>query len=131
MARDGYLPVIGATEESIPEDPFRQRDLFLTNRIAETIDLHYPGHPWKVIVSHQQGVVRIQIPHFMGVQNWYVIKIKNLTSDPGLRRVVRACGEILERYQIPRSNFSRDHFVNALNAIPQNKRGRIHGYVPN
>jgi hypothetical protein len=104
-------------------DPFAEADLRLTQACAATLELHYPGHPWLIEASHQQGVVYISIPIFTG-RNKYVIHINVLKVDPGLRHVVRAGGEILERFKIPRQRFSVDNYVNALNAMPLHRRGR-------
>lgn len=110
------------------EDPHVQADVALTNRIATVIEQHYAGHPWMIEVSHAQRCAFISIPLFMGQTKW-VLHIDKLASDPGLRAVVRAAGEILERYRIPRQRFSPDHFLAALHGIPANRRGRA-GLIP-
>lgn len=134
MALDGFtVPVFGhqrpSTDGPVEPDPFAAADMALTKKVAAIIQGHYPGHPWLVVCDHKQGIVKIKIPQFMGATNWGVIKIGNLKSDPGMTTVVRICGEILERYQIPRVGFSRDDFLAARNLIPQHRR--FHGFVPN
>lgn len=102
------------------EDPFLQADLALTKLIADKLQRHYPGHPWLVEVTHKQGIATITIPLFAGSSGTskYVLHISKLKSDPGLRAVVRAGGEILERLAIPRNAFSESHFMDALNSNP-------------
>lgn len=130
--RDGFLrhrAAYEATEEHGPDkDHFVRADMALTKRIAGVIEQHYAGHPWHIQVSHEQGIAKIQIPHLMGAVNWYVIPLTLLKSDPTLRLVVRAGGEILERYRIPRQPFGRDDFLKALSSIPIGRRS--HGFVP-
>lgn len=129
--RDGFLPKLGYEHPDLNDkprvDPFAAADLELMKRIAHTVDVHYCGQPFHIRVSHQDGIVRLQLPILMGASNWYVVKIADLKSDPGLREVIRGCGELLERYRIPRAGFDRDHYVAALNAMPLTRRR--HGYV--
>lgn len=122
--KQGYeAPDLGATGE---HDPFVRADRALTLAVADKLERHYPGHPWLIEASHKQGVVMISIPIFMGWKRKYVIHISALKSDPGMRHVVRAGGEILERFKMPRQAFSDTDYVNALNAMPSFARGR-HG----
>ncbi len=112
-----------APGEGLEEDPFVAADLAMTKSVSEVIERHYGGHPWLVEVSHEQGVVMISIPLFMGPYK-YIIKIHDLKTDPGFRSVVLGCGELLERYRIPRQKFSEADFLSALSAIPLNRRAR-------
>lgn len=113
----GYeAPDAGATP-----DPHRARDLALTKRVAETLERHYPSHPWMVEVSHAQGVVYISLPIIMRTNQKFVLHTDNLVSDPGLRAVIRAGGEILERHNVPRSGFRLDDFLTARANNPRNR----------
>ncbi len=130
---DGFLvPKFGhqrpSSDEPLVPDRFAAADMALTKRIAAVVDHHYPGHPWLIVSDHKQGIVKIKIPQFMGATNWGVIWISTLKSDPGMRSIIRICGEILERYRIPRVGFSRDDFLTALSGIPKHRR--FHGVVP-
>lgn len=118
---DGYLPTIGH-QHTIDEDndhqkhdPLKAADMELLHKIAAVVDFHYLGQPFMIEVSHKQGVVKIQIPALMREYDWFVVPIRYLHSDPGFRHIIRGCGEILERFNIPRAKFDRDHYVNALN----------------
>jgi hypothetical protein len=96
-------------------------DLALTKRIAEVLERHYPSHPWMVEVTHAQGVAYISLPIVMKRNQKFVLHTDRLKSDPGLRAVVRAGGEILERHNVPRSGFRLDHFLHARAANPMNR----------
>jgi hypothetical protein len=104
-------------------------DLALTKQIAAVMSFHYPGHAWALQVKSEQGVVLINIPLFMG-NHYYTIPMTMLKTDPGFRLVIRACGEILERYGIARAGWRPDQFVEAVNKIPAWKRARV-GQIPN
>lgn len=117
-------PGLGETDEA---DPHMAADLLMTGRVADVLQRCYPGHPWMIEVSHKQGVVMISIPLFMGRHKW-VIHINTLKTDPMLRTIMRAGGEVLERYRIPRTGFGLDHFLGALQGIPTHKRAH-HGVV--
>lgn len=97
-------------------DPYLARDLALTKRMAEVLERHYPGHPWMVQVSHAQGIAYIKLPILMSRNQAYILHIDRMAMDPSLRCVMRAGGELLEKYQVPRTTFLLDHFLNAREA---------------
>ncbi len=76
---------------------------------------HYPGHPWWVTADHEHGYATIRLPYYDKLRvnkdaAWaYILHIHNLNSDPTLRRVVKAGGEMLERYGLPRERQSVDY----------------------
>lgn len=94
-------------------DPKAAADLALTARVAAVLETHYSGHPWRVMVDHKQGVVLISLPLVMPKNRHYVLHIEALKTDPALRAVMRAGGELLERYNVPRSGFSLTPFLEA------------------
>jgi hypothetical protein len=110
-----------ATGSDGNHDPHVAYDLALTKQIAEILERHYPSHPWMVEVSHAQGVAFISLPIIMRRNQRFVLHIDRLKSDPGLRSVVRAGGELLERHNVPRSGFRLDHFLHARAANPMNR----------
>ena len=107
------------SDENDPkDDPHLQSDLSLAKALAELKEREYPGHPFEFEVNSGQGVVLISIPALMGPVNRYILHIRDLYGDPRLDRVKRACGELLERYGISRSGYSRDDFAAAVSAKP-------------
>lgn len=97
-------------------DPHVAMDLALTKRIADVLEHHYPGHPWMVQVSHAQGIAYIKIPILMGRNSAYILHLDRMASDPTLKCVMRAGGELLEKYKVPRQPFLIDHFLVARDA---------------
>jgi hypothetical protein len=73
-------------------------DMDMAKQVGECLHKHYRGHFWAVHVDSKQGVCLISIPVLLG--NWkYLIKLRDLTP----LAVFNAGGEILERFNIPRS----------------------------
>lgn len=109
----------GAPDEA---DPHMAADTALARKVGETLQRHYADHPWLVEVDHAQGVVMISLPIVMPRNRKMIIHTSTLAADPQMRAVVRAGGEILERYNIPRSGFTLDPFLEARAANPINRR---------
>lgn len=103
-------------------------ELALVRKAGETIERHYPGHPFEIRVDARQGVLMLKLNPLMGL-HWHVIHLSTLKGDPSLRAVLRAAGEILERYNMPRAGFSLDHFLAARSQVPPWLIGR-RGFVP-
>jgi hypothetical protein len=112
-------------------DPFVEADFLLTRQIAEVIERHYFGQPFQVVVSHRDGIVKINIPALMGSIHWYVVHIAQLHSDPQMKSIVRGCGDILERFNIPRTAYDREEYIAAVQSVPILLRVSGRGYVPN
>lgn len=94
-------------------DPFKKRELEVAEAMFRKLMEHYPGHFWTTEVNMRQGIAQIKIKHLMTAGHGYIIKLKDLWSDPGMMCVVRGGGEILERYKIPRSTFDLSAFLEA------------------
>lgn len=109
--------------EGVEDDPAADADVQLAFVIGETLTRHYPGHPWFVEVDSNGGLASISIPAITG-RFAYVLKLRLLGSDPGLKSVVRAGGEILERWRIPRSSLDAAAFNAALKRVPNGIKGR-------
>lgn len=98
-------------------DPHAAADAALTRHIAQIVERHYPGHPWFIEVSHRQGIIKINLPALMK-QNYFVVHIRQTWTDPALTYIKRGCGEILERFRLPRAGYSHDEYLSALHARP-------------
>lgn len=103
-------------------DPHAASDLAITKRIAAVLETHYPSHPWMVRVDGAQGIAMISLPIIMKRNQSFVLHLDRLAVDPGMKSVIRAGGEILERYNVPRSGFRLDHFLHARAANPANRK---------
>lgn len=95
-------------------DPHADADLELAHRIMNCLKFHYPGHPWRVEVSHHRnvGCAYIMLPGFTSCR--WVLHISELKNDPGMKAVVHAGGEFLERYRMPRCGIDFDAYLTAM-----------------
>ena len=82
-------------------------DYDTAKRIAETLNRHYPGHLWGVTASHETGIATVLNLRLSG--RWgFIVKLSEILHDPSMKKVIRAGGEILERYKVSRGVFDQD-----------------------
>lgn len=109
------------TDDSGAVSDFARAELATCKWVGELLQRTYPGHPWFVEVkgSPTGAVIMIQLRGIMPPDRWYVVKFADVLTDPGGKRtVLRGAGELLERYQIPRTGFSIDEWRQALLRFP-------------
>jgi hypothetical protein len=101
----------------------------LASAASDIAQRHYPGHPWYIEADIKGGVVKLQLQPFMGPTNFYIIHLastKNLFVFENL--VKRFCGEILERYNVPRCKYDGEMWRAVAANIPVHRK--FHGYLP-
>lgn len=115
--RTGYYhPDLG--DDPLP-DQFRSADAALAKKMGEFLLEHFPGHPLRAEVDHRQGIASIWITELMGGVNRYILHIDRMKNyNDFLREMNEACGQILERYRLPRHRFSRDEWRAAIAKAP-------------
>lgn len=96
-------------------------DMNMSKTLAEALHRHYPGHLWGVNVSHRTGLIEIRNLYLAG--NWgYVMKLQPIYSISSLEMdVMRAGGEILERFRMSRAQFQAEQYA----AAPTDFAGRL------
>lgn len=94
-------------------------ELVLAKDMAEVLHAHYPGHMWGVSVSEKTGMADIRNLYLSG--NWgYRLKLADHYSASEWKKdVIRAGGEILERFKVSRGRAS-----DAMNTLPVDFAGR-------
>jgi hypothetical protein len=101
-----------ATPDSgIAEDPYKASDLAACAQAMRTLEKHYPGHCFRVIHDSKQGICLMSIPILMGINNYMAVNLKTHALDDS--RVMKAGGEILERYGLKRGGFELTPFLDA------------------
>jgi hypothetical protein len=110
------MPDIAMVEQYIAPadgsfDVFKDYDMWVARRAMGVLYTHYAGHMWQVQSDTKKHLLKISIPILMGVCHWYVINLKIHELTPNL--IVRAGGEILERYGLPRGRFELGSFLEA------------------
>lgn len=88
------------------------KDIALCKEVWEVLDKHYPGHPWMVGADHFAGTVSIQLAYEDRVEfnysKWgYLLHIRNLNTPESMKKVMRAGGEMLERWKLARTGASQ------------------------
>jgi hypothetical protein len=96
-----------SSDNTLEEQQQAVRDITIAKRIGEHLDSHYPSHKFRVDVDSPQGIAKISHP-LLPKRWFYVIKLSELFMDPGLKCVMRAGGELLDRFNMPRGRFNRD-----------------------
>jgi hypothetical protein len=85
-------------------------DMIMAKEIADTLNTHYPGHLWAVSVDGSNGVANIHDLMLNG-QWGYVLKLVNIFSASDFKKdVIRAGGEILERFRMSRGAFNESQY---------------------
>lgn len=95
----------------LPEEEDRRAgwDLMVAKAITRVLLSHYRGHFWVVECDSAQGIAWISIPILLGEWKY----IFHLSEDITPAMIIRAGGEILERFNMPRSNLDIASFIAA------------------
>lgn len=110
---EGHLPAQILFNNGPEEDPQRAGEMRLAVEAVEVLLRHYPGHPWWVQVPPGQGVLVVKHPMLSSLYGM-VVHISALNGDPGMRRVVMAGGEILERWNQRAGGMIPEDIVQAM-----------------
>lgn len=79
----------------------------LVKEIANTLEKRYPGWWWTINPDPVAGVIYIYCLRLSGHYG-YTMKIAEIEKDDGLKDVIEAGGQILERYGIRRGKYKRE-----------------------
>lgn len=91
-------------------------DEVMAKNIADALHKHYPGHLWAVRI--EETVVHVFNLALSG--RWGFLLHKN-RIDPEMKTVMRAGGEILERYRLRRGRMRADD----LDLVPTDRIGNF------
>ena len=88
-------------------------------RMAQILYAKYPGHPWSVEVNAKQGIAFITIPPLLGTTWGYIIKLDDIANERDFETSVKeAGGNILERFNIPRSTIDIARYIELGDKMP-------------
>jgi len=87
-------------------------DLVTAKEMADALFTTYPGHLWAVSCDGKTGMADVRNLGLSG--SWgFRMKLKEIYSGSSFRAdVIRAGGELLERYQMSRGKFKVDEYSN-------------------
>lgn len=85
-------------------------DILMAKEMAEALHAAYPGHLWAVTCDGTVGFADVRNLALSG--NWgFRVKLKDIYSASQFKKdVVRAGGELLERYRLSRGKFKQDEY---------------------
>ena len=93
------------------DDPHKGMDLANAAWMMDVLKRHYPGTPWRTIHDGAQGMAYLSIPVLMGINKFWAINLATDALNEGL--VMRAGGQLLERYGLSRRKFNLTEFLDA------------------
>lgn len=92
-------------------------DIALCKFCYELLEQHYPGHRWFIGADSSAGIVTIDLPYEkpIGLANYgWLLHISSIKQhDEAKRKVLHAGGELLERFNLPRTHSADDSFLRA------------------
>lgn len=92
------------------------RDIEICRDIATVLMDHYPGHVWHVAADSGPTVgmadIKLNYPDRLGVLPKFGYKLLLATITP--EKIMRAGGELLERYRLARSRATQYAIVDAI-----------------
>jgi len=106
----------------VTENPqLRANELVRAKQMADTLHKHYPDHLWAVTCDDYQGIVTVRNMSLSGAWG-FVLKSDSMYSASHFdKEVMRAGGELLERYRVHRGRAEHDE----LAALPADRSGRL------
>lgn len=111
-------------DELVTAEPIlRANDEVIAKEVADLLLRHYPGYLWAVSIDSRETVGMLDIRNLSLSGKWgFRFPLKEYLDGLDTRRkVVRAGGEMLERYRMPRRGFSADDYAN----IPVDRHGNF------
>ncbi len=106
------IQTVGDSEEHLAaENQIDANDLLLAKQIADVLMRHYPGHAWMVNVDGKQGVANIKNGLMSGLYGYRLLLPQLISATDLDHRVMKAGGEILERFNTPRGRFDGEQWA--------------------
>lgn len=101
----------------------RANDEVIAKEVAELLLQHYPGFLWAVSIDSRDtvGMLDIRNLSLSGKWGFRFPLTEYLDGTDTRRKIVRAGGEMLERYRMPRRRFDPGHYSH----IPTDRFGNF------
>jgi hypothetical protein len=92
--------------------------VLLVKTAADLLEKHYSGWAWAIEPDEFGGVINIYSLKCSG--DWgYTLKISSLQHDPHQRRLIRAAGELLERFGFQAGRYDREAWAHKSRHLGQ------------
>lgn len=96
-------------------------DMVMAKEMADALHTAYPGHLWAVTCDGKSGMADVR-NLFLSGQWGFRLKLHAIYSGSEFKReVIRAGGELLERFKLSRRGFRPDEY----SALPVDFAGRL------
>jgi len=101
-------------------------DIELVGRVFKKLHDCYPGHKWEIEFNSEPsgGVLHIINPALNAALSFtngtwgYTLHLKTIYTDPDLKCVMRAGGELLERMELARGHHKREQAILRVHGVP-------------
>lgn len=110
VVRTQHMAPAGPDGE-VADDPFERMDLANAKWMMEVLRKHYRGIPWRCVYDGAHKMAFVSIPILMGINKFWAINLTTDEMDEGL--LMRAGGQLLERYGLNRERFNLNEFLTA------------------
>lgn len=91
--------------------PTRMADQDVCIAVGEDLEKHYPGLPWMVGCNHEAGTIAIDlgVEKPIGMERYgMLLHLDTVLGSGGQKFVMRAGGELLERFGLRRDAVQKD-----------------------
>lgn len=85
-------------------------DILMAKEMAEALNAAYPGHMWAVACDGKIGFADVRNLALSGNHGFRLALDKIYSASDFKMRVIRAGGEVLERYRVSRGKASQDQY---------------------
>lgn len=93
-------------------------DMDLASRIMAELQRYYAGHRWHVEANHEAGTVVLKLNYTTKLGRLsncgVLLHIVGLGDGGSMRKIMRAGGELLERWGLPRTVYREGDGLKAL-----------------
>ena len=96
-----------------------EQEMAVCSMVGEVLHVAYPGHVWRVEV--QQGIVTV---HNLLLSGQWGFRLLITDIDRMGKVVVRAGGELLERYNLSRAK-RKNHVIGELSEMKRDFKGEV------
>lgn len=94
----------------LTDDPnINGNDYVTAKNMADVLNKAYPDHLWGVTCDGSTGIATVRNLRLSG-QWGFILKLSEINTDPTLKCVKMAGGELLERYRLSRARFKQDEY---------------------
>lgn len=106
--------------ENSGHGPTMFKDLDVGKKILNVLEKHYALHPWFVSVSHEAGTASVQLMYEGGdkkIRIWkygFLLHLNKLDEGMIEKKIMRAGGEVLERYNMARRMASENDIIDFM-----------------